>query len=189
PSSYVESSTSKNARARAGTLSIGSAPRSTTLPVATAIEEMIIDNAPIGAELRAELRKRAELERSMNAAASNIEPERPGGRSLTAAEALVVKKILSCVARLNGRFGKGTVAAVLRGSSSKQIVEHRLNQFSTYGLLKDMTQDEITGYMKALIQAGCVAVGKGQYPTVSLTEFGREVMLSKAEVMLALPVP
>jgi ATP-dependent DNA helicase RecQ len=108
---------------------------------------------------------------------------------LNDAETLVVRKILSCVARLNGRFGKGTVAAVLRGSSSRQVIEHRLDQFSTYGLLKEMTQDEITAYLKALIQSGCVSVGKGQYPTVSLTDFGREVMLSKAEVMLALPVP
>ncbi|HZM88005.1 MAG TPA: RecQ family ATP-dependent DNA helicase [Blastocatellia bacterium] len=187
PSSYVESSPSKNARARAGTLSIGSAPRSTTLPAATAIEEMIIDNAPIGAELRADLRKRAELERSMNAAASNIEPEGPGGRILTAAEAIVVKKILSCVARLNGRFGKGTVAAVLRGSSSKQVMDNHLERLSTYGLLKEMTQDDITAYVKGLIQAGCIAVGRGQYPTVSLSEFGREVMLSRAEVYLDLP--
>jgi len=30
-------------------------------------------------------------------------------------------------------------------------------------------------------------VGRGQYPTVSLTEFGREVMFSRAEVMLDIP--
>jgi len=50
-----------------------------------------------------------------------------------------------------------------------------------------MTLDEITGYVKALIQTGCISVGRGQYPTVSLTEFGREVMLAHAEVMLELP--
>ena len=94
---------------------------------------------------------------------------------------------MSCVARLNGRFGKGTVAAVLRGSSSKQVLENRLDQLSTYGLLKSMTQDEITAYVKGLIQADCIAVGRGQYPTVSLTEFGREVMFSRAEVMLDIP--
>jgi ATP-dependent DNA helicase RecQ len=186
-SSYGDSSQFDKARAAAGTLRIGQS-RSATLPPATRIEEFIIDNAPIGSELRAELRKRAERDRNREGASMPSEIQPPEGRGLNEAEALVVKKILSCVARLNGRFGKGTVAAVLRGSSSKQIVEHRLNQFSTYGLLKHMTQDEITGYMKALIQAGCVAVGKGQYPTVSLTEFGREVMLSKTEVMLVLPI-
>jgi superfamily II DNA helicase RecQ len=155
-------------------------------PAATGIDEMIIDNAPTGSELRAELRRRAELDRSMKAA-SAIETIGPRDRSLNPAETLVVKKILSCVARLNGRFGKGTVAAVLRGSSSKQVIEHHLDQLSTYGLLKEMTQDEITAYVKALIHAACIAVGRGQYPTVSLTEFGRQVMTSRAEVMLDLP--
>jgi superfamily II DNA helicase RecQ len=147
---------------------------------------MIIDNAPTGRELRAELRKRAELDRAMSGAVTIAEPEAPRGRSLNPAETIVVRKILSCVARLNGRFGKGTVAAVLRGSSSKQVIEHRLDQLSTYGLLKEMTQDDITAYVKALIQTGCIAVGRGQYPTVSLTDFGREVMTSRAEVMLDL---
>jgi hypothetical protein len=50
-----------------------------------------------------------------------------------------------------------------------------------------MAQDDITAYVKALIQASCIAVGRGQYPTVSLTDFGREVMTSRAEVMLDLP--
>ncbi|HLF84617.1 MAG TPA: RQC domain-containing protein, partial [Blastocatellia bacterium] len=188
PSSYVDVSRSEKARAGAGTLTVGSASRSAKLPPATQIDELIIDNAPIGSELRAELRKRAELDRATSGAASITEPEPPRGRSLNPAETIVVRKILSCVARLNGRFGKGTVAAVLRGSSSKQVIEHHLDRLSTYGLLKEMTQDDITGYVKALIQAGCIAVGRGQYPTVSLTDFGREVMMSRAEVILDLPV-
>jgi superfamily II DNA helicase RecQ len=184
PSSYVDVSHSERARAGAGTLKVGSAARSAKLPAATGIDEMIIDNAPTGRELRAELRKRAELDRAMSGAVPIAEPEAPPGRSLNPAETIVVRKILSCVARLNGRFGKGTVAAVLRGSSSKQVIENRLDQLSTYGLLKEMTQDDITAYVKALIQAGCIAVGRSQYPTVSLTDFGREVMTSRAEVML-----
>ena len=187
-SGYGDSSTSEEARVGSGTLRIGQT-RSTTLPPATRIEEFIIDNAPTGKDLRDELRKRAELNRAMEGAFANAEQESQAGRGLNEAETLVVRKILSCVARLNGRFGKGTVAAVLRGSSSRQVIEHRLDQLSTYGLLKEMSQDEITAYLRALIQSGCVSIGKGQYPTVSLTDFGREVMLSKAEVMLALPVP
>jgi superfamily II DNA helicase RecQ len=148
---------------------------------------LIIDHAPTGRELRAELRKRAELNRPFNQATTVTEPETPAGRSLNPAETVVVRKILSCVARLNGRFGKGTVAAVLGGSRSTQVTEHHLDQLSTYGLLKEMSQNDIGAYVKALIQARCIAVGKGIYPTVSLTDFGREVMASRAEVLLDLP--
>jgi ATP-dependent DNA helicase RecQ len=94
--------------------------------------------------------------------------------------------VLSCVARINGRFGKGTIASVLRGSSSKQVLEHGLQKLSTYGLLSAMTQDEITAYVKALMAAGCITTGRGAYPTVSLTDFGRDVMTSRAEVQLDL---
>jgi ATP-dependent DNA helicase RecQ len=187
PSSYVDVSPSDKKRTGAGTLAVGGASFARKLPPANNIDEFIIDNAPTGSELRAELRKRAELSRAMNLAGTSVEQDLPSGRSLTAAETIVVRKVLSCVARLNGRFGKGTVASVLRGSSSKQVLEHHLDRLSTYGLLRDMTLDDITVYVKTLIQAGCIGVGRGQYPTVSLTDFGREVMTARAEVMLELP--
>ena len=173
-------------RAKAGTLTVGSSARTTKFPPSTGIDKLIIDNAPTGEELREELRKRAETNRLMSGVAMEPEEAAPRGRSLNPAETIVVRKILSCVARLNGRFGKGTVAAVLRGSTSKQVKEHQLDRLSTYGLLKELTQDDITAYIKALIQAECVVVGRGQYPTVSLSDFGREVMLSRAEVTLDL---
>jgi hypothetical protein len=186
-SSYAEVSPFERKHANAGTLKIAAASSSAKLPPATEIERLIIDHAPSGSELRAELRKRAELNRVMNQAAGITEPETHAGRGLNPAETVVVRKILSCVARLNGRFGKGTVAAVLRGSRSTQVTEHHLDQLSTYGLLKELTQDDIGAYVKALIQARCIAVGKGPYPTVSLTDFGREVMAARAEVRLDLP--
>ncbi len=188
PHPYVDLPRSKGGRAKAGTLSIGAAAsRPVGLPVSTRMDEFIIDNAPTGNDLREELKKRAELNRATSASVAPVEPEATRGRSLNHAEIIVVRKILSCVARLNGRFGKGTVAAVLRGSSSKQVIEHQLNRLSTYGLLKEMTQEEITEYTKALIESGCIAVGRSQYPTVSLTDFGREVMMDRAEVTLQLP--
>jgi len=90
---------------------------------------------------------------------------------------------MSCVARLNGRLGKEQSRRVLRGSSSKQVIEHRLDQLSTYGLLKVMTQDDITVYMKALIQAGCIAVGRAS-TRQSASRIRQRSMTSRAEVML-----
>lgn len=108
------------------------------------------------------------------------------GRELSEPEVLVVRKILSCVARVNDRFGKGTIAAVLRGSKSKQISEHGLDRLSTFGLLASMSQTEVSDYIKALIAAGCISIRQGIYPTVRLSDFGRQVMQGKAKVDLAL---
>jgi len=60
-----------------------------------------------------------------------------------------------------GRFGKGAVTAVLRGSTAKQVLDNHLDKLSTYGLLCHMSQEDTTAYVKALIQAGCISVQQG----------------------------
>jgi ATP-dependent DNA helicase RecQ len=109
-----------------------------------------------------------------------------GPRALSDAEHLAARKILSCVARMEGRFGKGMVAGVLRGSKAKNIVANELDQLSTYGLLGEYSQDELTRFINALIVAGCVKQAGGAYPTVSLTTLGRAVMTDQTRVELDL---
>jgi ATP-dependent DNA helicase RecQ len=161
-------------KTRSGTLALSSKK------TATEMDHFIIEHAPTGRELRARLKKKAAESR---AARAPVEEE-TRARSLTESETLVVKKILSCVARMNDRFGKGTVAAVLGGSTSKQVKENNLDMLSTYGLLRDMTRDEITDYIRALIDARCIRVSSGAYPTLSLTPLGRDVMTGRAETKL-----
>lgn len=112
--------------------------------------------------------------------------EPAGARPLTDAEHLAARKILSCVARLEGKFGKAMVAGVLRGSRAKNIMGNGLDRLSTYGLLREYSQDELTQFINALIVAGCVRLSGTAYPVVTLTELGRQVMLDKARVELDL---
>jgi ATP-dependent DNA helicase RecQ len=107
-------------------------------------------------------------------------------RPLDADELLRVRKILACAKRMKGRFGKRVLAATLRGSASRVVLNAHLNELSTYGLLKDMSQDLILIFIEALVSAGCLSVTKGQYPTVSITELGNRVMLEKEQVQLGL---
>lgn len=177
----LRESRSKRKSAADGTLSLEK--KSSTFQEATPLDHFIISQAPTGEELRAHLKKKSSPSRQ----SSGVDESGPGGdnaRQLNEAELIVVKKILSCVARLKGRFGKGTVASVLRGSASKQIRENQLDKLSTYGLLREMTQEEIARYIKALIEADCIAVRQGEYPTVALSEFGRQVMTGRAETRL-----
>jgi len=109
-----------------------------------------------------------------------------GPRTLTDDELLRVRKILACAKRMNGRFGKKLLAGTLRGSAAKQIVKARLNELSTYGLLRDMSHDELEVYIDALITAGCLKVTGRQYPTISTTDLGDRVMREQAQIELAL---
>src|SRR6185369_15505899 len=68
----------------------------------------------------------------------DLEPRIPSNDEL-----LRVRKILACAKRMNGRFGKKLLAGTLRGSAAKQITKARLNELSTYGLLRDMDHDEL----------------------------------------------
>jgi uncharacterized protein YpbB len=104
-------------------------------------------------------------------------------------ERLTVRKILACAARMEGRFGKGILAATLRGSRQAKVLQAGLNGLSTYGLLATLTQDEIMAYVDALVAAGCLRVTGGSYPTVALTALGDDVMRERAQVQLALPAP
>ena len=108
-------------------------------------------------------------------------------RVISDRELLRVRKILACAKRMKGRFGKRILAATLRGSASRNVLNAKLNDLSTYGLLKDMLHDEIAAYIEALVEARCLAVSKGQYPTVAITELGDRVMLEKEKVQLKLP--
>jgi ATP-dependent DNA helicase RecQ len=107
-------------------------------------------------------------------------------RVLTADELLRVRKILACAKRMNGRFGKKMLVSTLRGSAAKQVITAQLNELSTYGLLKDMAADELEAYIDALVDARCLKVKPGAYPTISTTELGDRVMREQELINLSL---
>jgi ATP-dependent DNA helicase RecQ len=108
-------------------------------------------------------------------------------RALTAEELLRVRKILACAKRMNGRYGKKLLISTLRGSVAKQVITAQLNELSTYGLLRDMANDELEVYIDALIAARCLRVKPGAYPTISTTDVGDRVMREQELIELVLP--
>ncbi len=87
---------------------------------------------------------------------------------------------------MKGRFGKGVLAATLRGSAAKNVMQSHLNELSTYGLLREMRQEDILLYIDALSAAGCLRVSPGAYPTISITGLGERVMREQERIQLRL---
>lgn len=106
----------------------------------------------------------------------------------TGEETISIQKALSCVARVNGRFGRARLAQTLIGSRSKEVLDARLDQLSTYGLLAEKGSDYVWALLDALIRGGCISICGDRYPTLSLTSLGREVMLKQKTIPLLLPV-
>ncbi|MCP8970444.1 DNA helicase RecQ [Ectobacillus ponti] len=91
--------------------------------------------------------------------------------------------VLSCVIRAGERFGKTVIAQVLGGSSNKKLQELRLDQLSTYGLLKHKSTKDITDFIDFLISEQYIDTAGGQYPVLCVTNQGREVLLGKDRVL------
>jgi len=108
-------------------------------------------------------------------------------REPTEEETIIVQKALSCVARINGRFGRGRITQTLVASRLKEVLDARLDRLSTYGLLSELGHDYVWSLLNNLIKAGCLSVSSGEYPTLSITKLGSDVMRRKKTIPLEIP--
>jgi ATP-dependent DNA helicase RecQ len=165
--------------------------RAAPLDEPTSFDDFVREHVPVALDLEQELDESSRLKRAGEAAEAAAQETRSlnvtQARALTDEESLLVRKILACAARMQGRFGKGLLASTLRGSRARNVLQAGLDELSTYGILDDMTQEELMIYIDALVAAGCLHVTGGAYPTVSLTALGGDVMRERASVELALP--
>lgn len=90
------------------------------------------------------------------------------------------QKVLSCVIRMGQKFGKTVTAQVLAGSKNKKV--EGFTHLSTYGILKKMNAKEIANFIEYLIAERILLVQNGQYPTIYVSEEGKDVLLGKRKV-------
>ena len=76
-------------------------------------------------------------------------------------ESVTAQKIISCVYRLKQNIGKRMLTEVLRGSKSQSLIKRGYDQISTYGLLKEMSEQEVRYCIDALLHLGCSNKRKG----------------------------
>ncbi len=94
-------------------------------------------------------------------------------------DALIVsQKILSCIVRLNQRFGAGYVALVLTGSKEKRILENAHDELSTYGLLSDFSQAVVRDWIDQLESQGYIEK-YGEFNVLRLTLAAKPVLLGE----------
>lgn len=123
--------------------------------------------------------------------------ERSAGdfRRPSAEEKLVVQKALAGVARMSqrtgsgwdGKYGRGRIIQMLSGSKSQDILNHRLDQLTTYGILADKSTGYLNALFRSLAEEGLVITQTGEYPLMTLSEKGDAVMRGEAEYELRWP--
>jgi len=100
---------------------------------------------------------------------------------------VVAQKILSCVARVQERFGVGHVVDVLLGGDTEMTRRHRHGQLSTYGLLKDMPRKTVMNLVYQLLDQGLLQRSDGEWPVIQLNAVSWEVLRGQREVRLTRP--
>jgi len=90
--------------------------------------------------------------------------------------------VLSCIRRMNERFGKTMIAKVLTGSSDQKIRSFGFDQLSTYGIMKNKTQKETMEFIDFLTAEGYLRPTDGSYPILMLTEIAGDVLRGKEKV-------
>jgi ATP-dependent DNA helicase RecQ len=112
---------------------------------------------------------------------------RIGGAEDDAEVEIVVRKALSAVARVHGRFGLQAAAKLLLGQADPRLDRSGLASTRTFGALADRNEPWITKLLRRCISAGWVDFHGDERPVVFLTEIGKSVMKGEREARLLLP--
>ncbi|QDU55171.1 DNA helicase RecQ [Aeoliella mucimassa] len=96
------------------------------------------------------------------------------------------QKIISCVARLEQRFGASHTAKVLAGSKDQNVTRFNHTTLSTYGILKHEHGTTIRDWIEQLVGQGHLAK-VGEYGVLQITTSGREVLRGETTPQLLAP--
>ena len=90
----------------------------------------------------------------------------------TVEDALTIgQKILSCVLRLEQRYGADYTAKVLVGSKEQRVVERQHDELSTHGILGEHSLRSVRDWTEQLVGQGFLKK-EGEFNTLALTESG-----------------
>ena len=91
---------------------------------------------------------------------------------------------LSCVYRTGQRFGVAHLIDVLLGKATPKVEQFNHQQLSTFGIGKELAQQQWSSVYRQLVAAGFISVDMEAYGGLKLTEASRPVLRGEQEVWL-----
>lgn len=100
---------------------------------------------------------------------------------------LDAQKVISCIFRMKRNFGITMIVDVLRGSKNKKVLEAGFNKLSTYGIMKDYSNEELKNFINTLVSHGFLDIRenpstRGSFPTVCLNNQSIKVLKGELKV-------
>ena len=94
------------------------------------------------------------------------------------------KKILSCIVRMNQKYGTSLVTDVLKGSKSSKIKAFGFDNLSTYGIMQDYSKDTIKELIYFLITENYIKSIGDKYPILMLDQNAKEILHGDKKVLI-----
>ncbi|MDR3013663.1 MAG: DNA helicase RecQ [Chitinispirillales bacterium] len=95
------------------------------------------------------------------------------------------QQILSCVVRMNERYGSRLIVDVLLGNMNERVERFGLHSLSTFGISKRGTR-QLRAIIDFLIMQGYLFKTNGEYPIITLGKRAEEVLRGGATVQMKL---
>ena len=96
---------------------------------------------------------------------------------------LEAQQMLSCVYRVNDRYGGTTVIQPLRGSKTKNVLNYGLDKLSTYGIMKEYSEASLREIMMTLVSKDYLYITADRYPILKLTSKSSEILKGETKVL------
>ncbi len=94
------------------------------------------------------------------------------------------KKILSCVKRMNEKYGSGLVTDVLKGSKTAKVKQFGFDDLSTYGIMSEYSKDTIRDLISFLITEGYLKSVGDKYPILMIEPSANDVLFGDQTVSI-----
>ena len=95
------------------------------------------------------------------------------------------QKVLSCVTRMNERYGLNLIIDVLRGSKSEKVLRFGFDKLSTYGI-SEKSERQLREIINQLILMGYLLKTDDEYPVIRLGEYADKVLHGGETVQMKL---
>lgn len=97
------------------------------------------------------------------------------------------QKVISCIYRMKKSYGLTMIVDVLRGSKNKKVLELEFDKLSTYGIMKNYTNEELKTFINTLVSHGFLEVrenigSRGSFPTLCLNNQSFKVLKGEIKV-------
>lgn len=100
---------------------------------------------------------------------------------------LDAQKVISCIYRMKRNYGLTMIVDVLRGSKNKKVLEAGFDKLSTYGIMKDYSNEGLKTFINTLVSHGFLEIkenpgSRGSFPTICLNKQSLKVLKGEIKV-------